>query len=127
MIAKEKLEGYMLKLSLNYEEATPGTWIIKDLSKGLENVVVAATDSVIVIRVKVTNVPSKNREKFFETLLKLNASDMLHGAYAIDGNNIIIVDTLVAETMDLEEFQASIDAIGFALAQHYSVLQEFRK
>ncbi|HEQ71458.1 MAG TPA: hypothetical protein ENN69_03125 [Spirochaetia bacterium] len=127
MISKEKLEGYMLKLNLNYEEASPGTWIIKDLSKGLENVVVAATDPIVVIRVKVMNLPAGNKEKLYEKLLKLNANDMLHGAYGIDGENIIMIDTLEAETMDLEEFQAAIDAIGFALSQHYTVLQEFRK
>lgn len=127
MINKEKLEGYLLKLSLNYEEAGTNTWIIKDKPKGLENVVVAATDAVVMIRVKVMALPSKNKEKFFETLLALNANDMVHGSYALDGENIVIADTLEAETMDLEEFQASLDSISFALANHYTALQEFRK
>ena len=51
---------------------------------------------------------------------------MVHGAYAVDGNSIVIIDTLEAETMDLEELQASIDAIGLALAQHYRSLSAFR-
>lgn len=126
MISKEKLEGYMLKLSLTYEEAGPNTWVIKDSSKGLANVVVAAAETVVVIRVKVMKVPSRDREKFYETLLKLNASDMMHGAYAIEGEDVIILDTLEADTMDLEEFQASLDAIGFALANHYNLLKDFR-
>lgn len=127
MINKEKLEGYMLKLSLNYEEAGTNTWILKDFAKGLDNVVVAATDAVVVIRVKVMEIPKKNKEKLFEALLKLNGSDMVHGAYAIEGENIIIVDTLQVDTLDLEEFQASLDVISFALANHYTVLQEYRK
>ena len=127
MLSKEKLESYMNKLSLNYEEIAPDTWIIKDLSKGLENVVVTAVDPVIMIRVKVMEIPAKNREKLFEKLLTLNASDIGHGSYAIDGGNVVIVDTLLAETMDLEELQASLDAIGFALTSHYQVLQEYRK
>jgi hypothetical protein len=127
MLSKEKLESYMNKLSLNYEEVAPNTWIIKDLSKGLENVVVTAVDPVIMVRVKVMEIPGKNKDKLFEKLLVLNASDLVHGAYAIDGQNIVIVDTLLAETMDLEELQASLDAIGFALTTHYPVLQEYRK
>jgi hypothetical protein len=126
MMSKEKLESYMNKLSLNYEEISPNTWVIKDLAKGLENVVVAAIDPVIIIRVKVMEIPAKKRDRLFEMLLTLNSSDMLHGAYAIDGKNVIIVDTLEAETMDLEELQASLDAIGFALTSHYQVLQEYR-
>jgi hypothetical protein len=51
---------------------------------------------------------------------------MLHGAYGVDGKNVVIVDTLLAETMDLEELQASLDAIGFALTSHYQVLQKYR-
>ena len=46
--------------------------------------------------------------------------------YAIDGKNIILIDTLEANTMDLEEFEASLDAIGLALAQHYRSLSKFR-
>jgi hypothetical protein len=126
MLSKEKLEGYMNKLSLNYEEVVPGTWIIKDLSKGLENVAVTAVDPVIMIRVKVMEIPAKNKDKLFEKLLALNAQDLVHGSYAIDGKDVVIVDTLLAETMDLEELQASLDAIGFALTSHYPVLQEYR-
>ena len=126
MLSKEKLESYMIKLSLEAEEVSENTWVIKDLAKGLENVVVTAVDPVVMIRVKVMDVPEKHKDKFFETLLSLNASDMLHGAYGVDGKNVVIVDTLLAETMDLEELQASLDAIGFALTSHYQVLQEYR-
>jgi hypothetical protein len=127
MISKDKLEGYMIKLSLNFEEISENTWLINDLDKGLENVVVLANDSVVVIRVKVMEAPEANREAFFGGLLKLNATDMVHGAYALEEDNVIIIDSLVSETLDLEEFQASIDAIGFALSQHYAVLAKYRK
>ena len=127
MISKDKLEGYMIKLSLNFEEISENTWLINDLDKGLENVVVLANDSVVVIRVKVMEAPEANREAFFGKLLKLNATDMVHGAYALEEDNVIIIDSLVSETLDLEEFQASIDAIGFALSQHYAVLSKYRK
>ncbi|MEJ2663364.1 MAG: hypothetical protein P8107_04845 [Spirochaetia bacterium] len=127
MISKDKLEGYMIKLSLNFEEISENTWLINDLDKGLENVVVLANDSVVVIRVKVMEAPEANREAFFGELLKLNATDMVHGAYALEEDNVIIIDSLVSETLDLEEFQASIDAIGFALSQHYAVLAKYRK
>ncbi len=127
MISKEKLEGYMLKLSLNYEEISENTWLINDLNKGLENVVVLVNDPVVVVRVKVMDLPGSNREALFGELLKLNAQDMVHGAYGLEDNNVIIIDSLLAETLDIEEFQASIDAIGFALSQHYPVLAKYRK
>ena len=127
MISKEKLEGYMATLSLNYEEISENTWLINDISKGLENVVVLLNDPVVVIRVKVMEMPGSNKEALFAELLKLNAQDMIHGAYGLEENNVIIIDSLLAETLDLEEFQASVDAIGFALSQHYPVLAKYRK
>ena len=72
------------------------------------------------------DVPAAGREELFEELLRLNATDMVHGAYAMDGKSVIIIDTLEADTMDLEEFEASIDAIGLALAQHYRSLSRYR-
>ncbi|MBN1524584.1 MAG: hypothetical protein JW904_08880 [Spirochaetales bacterium] len=127
MDIKEKLEGYLMKLSLNYEEVSENAWAIRDHAKGLENIIVMVADPVILLRVKVMEIPKANREKYFETLLTLNATEMVHGAYAIEGANAIIVDSLEAATMDLEEFQASIDSIGFALASHYQTLEQFRK
>ena len=127
MISKDKLEGYMLKLSLNYEEISENTWLINDINKGLENVVVLVNDPVVVLRVKVMELPDSNKEALYGELLKLNAQDMVHGAYGLEENNVIIIDSLLAETLDIEEFQASVDAIGFALSQHYPMLAKYRK
>ena len=39
---------------------------------------------------------------------------------------MILLNTLVGETLDVEEFQATLDAIGLALAQHYQMLAKYR-
>jgi hypothetical protein len=126
MISREKIESYLMKLSLSFHEAGPSTWVVRDQQRGLENLVVMLSDPLVVLRIHVMEAPAGGREKFFEELLKYNATDMVHGAYALDGKNVIIVDTLEADTMDLEEFEASIDAIGLALAQHYRPLSRYR-
>ena len=122
-----KIERFLHSLSLSYEDIVgEDTWIINDDEKGLENIVVILADPVVIVRVKVMTVPDVNREQFFEQLLKLNQSDMIHGAYALEGEDIILLNTLVAETLDFEEFQATLDAIGLALAQHYQKLSSYR-
>jgi hypothetical protein len=70
-------------------------------------------------------IPGENREGFYEDLLRLN-NELVHGAYAIDDDNVVLIDSLVAPTMDLEEFQASLDSTGLALAQHYPRLAKYR-
>ncbi|MCX7039112.1 MAG: hypothetical protein NT005_08275 [Spirochaetes bacterium] len=126
MISREKIEGYLVKLSLTFQEAGAGSWVVRDAEKGIDNLLVILADPLVILRINVMEAPAAGREKFLEELLRLNATDMVHGAYALDGKNIIIVDTLEADTLDLEEFQASVDAIGLALAQHYRILSKYR-
>jgi hypothetical protein len=121
-----KIEGYLINLGLTFREIGDGAWMIEDPENGLSSVVVFAQDSLVTIRTKIMNVPTERHEEFFKRLLELNG-EMIHGAYALDGDNVILIDTLELDTMDLEEFQASLDATGLALAQHYTVLSEFRK
>jgi hypothetical protein len=127
MISRDKLEGYLMKLSLSFHEAGPGTWVVSDREMGLENLLVQLSEPLVILRIQVMEVPASRREQLFEELLKLNATDMIHGAYAVDGKNVLIIDTLEADTMDIDEFKASIDAIGLALAQHYRSLSRYRQ
>ena len=120
-----KIENYLMALGVSYEEPRAGTWIVEDPGKGLPGVVVSFAEPVVILTAKAMRVPSKNREAFFFELLKLNYSGLLHGAYAIDGEDVVLVDTLEYGTMDKEEFEASLDAIGFALSEHYPVLSRF--
>jgi hypothetical protein len=123
---KEKIESYLVKLSLTFQETSTNSWVVRDSTKGLENLLVMLAEPLVIVRINVMAVPAAGREKLFEELLRLNATDLAHGAYAVDGNTVIIVDTLEAHTMDLEEFEASLDAIGLALAQHYRTLSKYR-
>jgi hypothetical protein len=111
---------------MTFEELNENTWVINDSEKGIERVVVMVEEPLVTIRVNVMLAPEKDREEFFETLLRLNATDLIHGAYGLAEESVILIDTLQYTTMDLEEFQASLDAIGLALAQHYPILSKFR-
>ncbi len=127
MISKEKIEGYLMKLSLSFQEAGKNGWLVRDPEKGLEDLLVMIVDSHVIMRVNVMKIPDgAKKAALFEELLRLNATDMVHGAYGIDGSEIIIIDSLELDTMDLEEFQASMDAISLALAQHYRLLSAYR-
>jgi hypothetical protein len=126
MISREKLEGYMHELELTYESQGGDIWLVSGDETGIENVIVMRTDPVVVLMVSVMRVPRKGRSELFETLLRLNASDTVHGAYALQGDDVVFVDTLEGDTMDLREFQASLDAIGVALSQHYPLLAKYR-
>ena len=127
MTSKEKIEGYLINLGLTFEEIGTASWIINDDEKGLEQVIIFVEEPLVFIRVKVMDLPKNRKNEFMEKLLRLNGADLRHCSYALDEkDNVLLVDTLFAQTLDLEEFQATLDAIGLALAQHYPILSAFR-
>jgi uncharacterized membrane-anchored protein YitT (DUF2179 family) len=58
--------------------------------------------------------------------LELNLTDLAHGAYALEENNVVLVDTLQSEYLDLNELQASIESLAFAAVQNYEELSSYR-
>lgn len=125
MRAKDDVEHYMLRMGLQYEEVGDGVWILHDESDTIENIVVMFKPPIVVLRLKVMVVPAGRREDLFRKLLELN-SEMLHGAFAVEGENVLLVDTLEVENLDYNEFQASLDSLSMAISQFYPALIEFR-
>lgn len=126
MAGLNRIEEFLIELRIQYQEVEDGTFLVSDRDKGLANVVVAYEYPVVMISTKVMEVPSVRKEEFYERLLRLNASDLIHGAYGIEGGDVILVDTLEYDTMDKEDLEAALDAVGLALAQHYSILSGYR-
>jgi Putative bacterial sensory transduction regulator len=120
-----KIEDYLISLGVSYEEPQPGTWVVDDAGKGLSGIAISYAEPVVIVSARAMKVPSANREAFFAELLKLNYSSLLHGAYALDGDEVVLIDTLRYDTMDKEEFEASLDSIGFALSEHFSALSRY--
>ncbi|MES1207368.1 MAG: hypothetical protein ABUS79_15630, partial [Pseudomonadota bacterium] len=55
-------------------------------------------------------------------LLSLNTSAMVHGAFGLEGDAVVIAHALELENLDLNEFQAVIDDISMAIAKQYPIL-----
>ena len=125
-MAENKIEQYLIDLEYSYSEVKPNIWLIDDTEHDLEGIAVMYTEPIVIIRVQVMNAPEKNKLEFFAKLLELNACDMIHGAYGLEGDKVVIIDTLQYETLDYEEFRAVLDAISLALTQHYPILSVYK-
>ena len=126
MKTKEDIESYLAQMALPYEEVGDGMWLTG--AKGdAERIVVKYQPPVLVCRVNVMDVPKAQKEELFQTVLTLNASEMMHGAYGLEGGKIVISDALQLENLDFNEFQATIDDITLAVADHYSRLAKFHE
>jgi hypothetical protein len=124
---ESKIEQYLINLMYSYQEIGESLWLLDDEEHNLEGVVVMYADPLVIVRAAVMDAPIENRLEFFTKLLELNASDIVHGAYALENEKVILIDTLEYETLDYEEFRATLDAIGLAISQHFPVLSKYRK
>ena len=127
MRSVEDIEHYLLRLGLPYEEVGEHTWVIHDQFEQIENIVIKWSPPLVIFRVKLMELNGVEQGSLFRRLLELNASDMVAGAFGVEGNSIVVVDTLQADNLDYNEFEASVDALTMAIATHYRELTSFRK
>lgn len=120
------VQAYLMKMELPSEEPRENTWMVGGLD-GLDNLVITLAGPVLVFRVKVMDIPAHQREELFRTLLELNATEMMHGAYGIEGESVVIMDALQLENLDYNEFAATVDDITLAVASHHGRLAKFRE
>ncbi|MDR1046782.1 MAG: YbjN domain-containing protein [Treponema sp.] len=125
---ENKIEQYLIDLMFSYREIDKGIWLLEDEDHSLVNVAISRVENIVIVRVVVMEVPNtKEQPEFFRKLLELNARDLQHGAYGIEEGEVVLIDTLEYDTMDLEEFRATLDAFSLALTQHYPILSGYRK
>ncbi|HSR16259.1 MAG TPA: hypothetical protein VLL51_10925 [Gemmatimonadales bacterium] len=130
MVTREDLQSFVDRLDSGVqsaEEIEPGLWVVKT-ADGAE-CVVHYNPPVVVLRVRVMEPPPEGdrRAGLFGRLLELNASELVHGSYGLEGDHIVLTDTLELENLDFTEFQASYDSIMLALATHLAALAPYRE
>jgi hypothetical protein len=130
MITKEDLESFLDRLdggNVSVRELEPGLWLIRTPDEA--EVVVHYAPPVVILRVRVMELPASEprRGELFRQLLQYNARDLVHGSYGLEGDHVVLTDTLELENLDFSEFEASFDSITLALASHLSTLAPYRE
>ena len=125
MVSREDLESFLIRMGLEYEEVADGMYLTR-ADGGAAPVVVHHVEALLLIRMKVMDMPEQNEQSLdlYRTLLELNATEVVHGAYGIEDGDLILSDTLELETLDFLELQASIESITLAAATHMDTIRE---
>jgi hypothetical protein len=128
MRTREDIESYLTRAEVPFEVVgEEGMWLVRDGSLG-ENIAIQAAEPLLLFRVKVLELSEVgDRPALFEALLKLNASDLVHGSYGIADDSVVLTCTLQMENLDYNELQAVLDDFSLALANHYDQLAKLRK
>jgi len=118
MVTREDLESYLIRMDQDFDEVDEGMFLVQPRNDG-PPVVVHHSPPLLVIRLKVMTLPEgKDLGELFENLLVWNATDVIHGAYGIEGGDLVLTDTLELETLDFPELQASLESMQMAAASH---------
>ena len=128
MVTRDDLESFLLRAELEHEEVGEGIWAVSGPDSNGAPVIINHSPPLLIFRVKVLDVPEDERRcaELYRRLLELNATDLVHGAYALEGGDVILTETLELENLDFSEFQATIDSFGMALAGHLEEIAPFR-
>ena len=132
MVTREDIEHFLDRLSadgVSYTEIDENLWVVRPSGELGFDVVVNYSPPVVLLRMKVMNVPSdENRSAVLSRrLLELNASDLIHGSYGIEGDAIVLTEALELSHLDYEEFQAAYESITVALASHLREIGTYRE
>lgn len=124
MIDNEAIESYLIQSGLAYEQLGDGLWRVEDETDSTPPVIVRLEPPIVYLRLKVLDLPAAGREALYRRLLELNSSGIAFGAYAVEGDEVLLVDTLRSDSLEMAELQASIESIVLAASEHHRSLRE---
>ncbi len=130
MITKDDVQSFLDRLEgggLGVAEVEPGLWLVTTPEDA--ELVINYAPPVLLLRVRVMELPADEprRSELYRQLLELNARELVHGSYGIEGDHVVLTDTLELENLDFSEFEASFDSLSLALATHMSALAPYRE
>ena len=130
MIPREDIQSFLDRLDgggLTVMEIEPNLWLAR--TRDDAEVVVHFAPPVVILRVRVMELPASEprRSELFRQLLEYNARELVHGSYGLEGDHVVLTDTLELENLDFSEFEASFDSITLALASHLATLAPYRE
>ena len=127
MISREDLESFLIRTEMDHREIGEGMWLVdpvKDAETDHPAVVVSLSPPLVILRASIGEAPEGDhaRLELFQRLLELNASDLVHGAYGLEGDEIILIDSLELQDLDYSEFLASLESLSLAVTSHVKQL-----
>ena len=117
----DDVEGFLKGSEINYSDLGGGMFLV-DVHTTLPNsLVIKVEPPLVVFRLKAGEVPaagSPGREGYFESLLRLNGTALLHSSFSLGDDGVYLTAALPLDNLDQNELQAVIDDMSMAVSQH---------
>jgi hypothetical protein len=130
MIANnEDLEALLRRLNKTFALAEQGIYLVP-VGAGQPPAALSIQPPVLVLQVQVGQLPRGNADKlvsYLKRLLELNADGLLHAAFALESDTIVLSAALEIESLDANELEAVLADMDVALSQHVPALKQLSK
>jgi hypothetical protein len=120
----EDVENYLLQLDRRFDN-DGGTFLVHATGA---TVAIRVAPPIVAVRVVIGPLPDdpKHQLDVCRRLLAYNASDLMHVAYGLDAEDIVLASALELENLDLNELEATLSDVDLALARHVPTLAAAR-
>jgi len=129
-LSLEDIEGYLQKLERRFEKLEDGTLLVF-MGTGRPPVAVRVAPPLLVLQVGITGAPAGDTDRhgaLYRRLLELNANELVHAAYGIEKDRIVLAAALDIDNLGFTELEAVLADMDMALANHvpelHALLQE---
>ncbi len=119
------VKNYLTELEYDIigEISDENVLIIDNPDQGIHNLTIVIDDPIIIMEQFLVEISNPSFE-LLAILLQKNR-DIVHGAFALaDGNKLIFRDTLQVENLDLNELEASLNALTLLMTECAELLKE---
>ncbi len=127
-----RVKDYIQQLELKVvaENAKDELIVIDNEQSGIKNLVIDCEYPLLILEQLIFQLPPKAHEnpRLMMRLLQMNR-ELVHGAFVVDGGGkqVLFRDTLQLANLDLNELEASINALSLGLAEFGSEILTLAK
>ena len=125
----DKVRDYLLELdfSIISQENEEGILVVEKEDEGMKNVVLIVSDPIVIVEQFLFELNDESLEIYKKLLIKNR--DIIHGAFALDesGKKSVFRNTHECENLDLNEIEATLNALALLLSEYTNEIIEFSK
>jgi Tir chaperone family protein CesT len=128
--SNQTLEAHLARLNRSFELAGQAGVYLVSMGPGQPPCALSISPPVLVAQVHVGPVPRADdaaSAQLMRRLLELNASGLLHAAFAFEADRIVLTAALELQNLDMNELEAVLADLDMALSEHVPSLAALSK
>lgn len=116
-----------LQLDIKHENQKEGIFIVSNEQDGIFNLIICVAHPIVIFEQFIFEIKEEGL-LVYKALLQKNR-DIIHGAFVVDdtGRKVIFRDSLQLESLDQNEFGATLNSLSLLLSEYSEQIINFSK